>query len=208
LNVFYQGSKKSEWSSIPTENMEPFFRTVSLILADQIRHIVEESVKDFLLMLSGNVVLASKRTENGKPLTFLIKLALEDGKIKMDPSFQEVQITVETLFDMLLVAADRVPKIETQLFSNGTAAALPNRIGAINSKPDQCIKIAFETSLARFVEISRLSLKNSMNRLFEAPLHYISEFDKHRALINRSAELDLLEFLKTEPTHDRMAEVL
>ncbi|KAJ3105677.1 Dynein heavy chain 7, axonemal [Phlyctochytrium planicorne] len=206
LNIFYQGSKRNEWSSIPTDKMEGFFRTVSLILGDQLRQIVAQSVEDFLFLFDGSVTAASQRIESGKPLSFIIRLLLEDSKVKFEPSASEIISTVEGLFDMLLVAADRIPKVETQLFSNGSTTNATGRAGLLSVKPDQCIRVAFEATLPAIVEKARSELRNNLQRLLEAPKVYAVEFDKHKSLISRTAEHDTAEFLRAENTQDKLFE--
>ncbi|KAJ3193186.1 Dynein heavy chain 7, axonemal [Irineochytrium annulatum] len=207
LNVFYQGSKRNEWSSIPTEKMEVFFRTVSFILADQLRHIVRESIADFLGLFDGTVVSASERVEGGKPLTFSVRLVLDEGRLRFEPSSAEIISTVEALFEGLLLAADRLPKIETQLFSSGSGTSnVGSRVGASNMKPDQCIRVAFEQTWPKVVEDAKIELRANLIRLLEAPKIYSAEFEKHKSLISRSAENEMIEFLKTEQPQDKLYE--
>jgi dynein heavy chain len=206
LNVFYQGSKRNEWSSIPTERIELFFKTVSFILADQLRYIVEQSVTDFVNLFDGNVASAAQRVEGGKPLAFAVRLVLDGTGLRLEPSPAEILGTVETLFDLLLVAADKIPRIETQLFANGAVPNSNNRAGTMNVKPDQCIKVQFEGTLPAFTENARRTLRASLQKLLEAPQAYMSEFDKHKSLISRSAENDLAEFLSVEQTFEKMSE--
>ncbi|KAI8615245.1 dynein heavy chain and region D6 of dynein motor-domain-containing protein [Chytriomyces sp. MP71] len=208
LNVFYQGSKKNEWSSIPTDRLECFFRAVSLILSDQLRYIVEESVKDFVGMFDGSVVTAARRVEGGKPLQFSVKLLLDDNKLRFEPAMCDILTAVETLFDLLLVATDRIPKIETQLFSNGMATTNinNNKLVTMTVKPDQCIRVAFESTLPAFTENARKTLRANLQGLFEPPHKYVTEFDRHNGLITHTLDADVEEFLKIDQTHDRMAD--
>ncbi|KAJ3389327.1 Dynein heavy chain 7, axonemal [Entophlyctis sp. JEL0112] len=209
LNVFYQGSKKNEWSSIPTERLEAFFRTVSLILADQLRYIVEESVNDFVGMFDGSVVTAAKRVEGGKPLHFSVRLVADKDKIKFEPATTDILSTAESLFDVLLTSIDKIPKIETQLFSNGIPTMNINnsKLVTMTVKSEQCIKVDFEATLPIFTQHARDSLRSNMQRLFESPNIYIAEFDRHAPLITKSLDCEVTEFLQIEGlTHDRMAD--
>ncbi|KAJ3198757.1 Dynein heavy chain 7, axonemal, partial [Entophlyctis luteolus] len=211
LNVFYQGSKKNEWSSIPTERLEAFFRTVSLILADQLRYIVEESVNDFVGMFDGSVVTAAKRVEGGKPLHFSVRLVADKDKIKFEPATTDILSTAESLFDVLLTSIDKIPKIETQLFSNGIPTMNINnsKLVTMTVKSEQCIKVDFEATLPIFTQHARDSLRSNMQRLFESPNIYIAEFDRHAPLITKSLDCEVTEFLQIEGlTHDRMADVM
>ena len=177
-------------------------------MSDQLRHIVEQSVNDFISMFDGTVSSAAQRVENGRPLTFAIRLVLDEEKIRFEPSLTEIIGTVETLFDHLLVSADRIPKIETQLFSNGASININSRVGAINIKPDQCIKVAFENTLPKFTEKARNLLISNLQKLLEAPQFYLNEFDRHKFLVTKTADNEVTEFLKIDQTHDRMAEVI
>ncbi|KAI9347975.1 dynein heavy chain and region D6 of dynein motor-domain-containing protein [Zopfochytrium polystomum] len=206
LNVFYIGSRRNEWSSLPTERMEPFFRTIALILADQLRHIVRESVNDLLCVFDGDIVSAVGEVDNGRPPAFSMRLVLDNEEIKFEPSFHEIISTAEALFDQLITAADRIPKIETQLFSSGNMPNMSNRAGAFAIKPDQCIRVDFEATLPAFTKAARSLMVQKLQKLFEAPRAYASEFDKHRSLVDRSADLEVTEFLRNEQAHDRMSE--
>ncbi|KAJ3027401.1 Dynein heavy chain 7, axonemal, partial [Rhizophlyctis rosea] len=159
LNIFYQSSKRSEWSLIPTSRMEPFFRTITCILGDQLRHIVRESLRDFCTLFDGNPTTIPKTYPTGSGVSFSVRLVLEDQKYKFDPPLSEIQTTVEQLFDALLTAADRIPKIETQLFSTGQSSLTTTRAGMMNVKPEQCIRVAFEGTYPGIVRGLREGLR-------------------------------------------------
>ncbi|RKO94242.1 dynein heavy chain and region D6 of dynein motor-domain-containing protein [Blyttiomyces helicus] len=204
LNVFYQGSKRNEWSHIHTERMEGFFRMVSFILGDQLRHIVRASVRDFLDLFDGNVATVGKRCEGARPVSFALRLQLDDTKLRLDPVPADVQATVEALLEGLLVAADRVPRIETQLFSTGQPTSTNARSGIANVRPEQCIRVAFEATFPTFVADCKAELKKNLTRLLTAPQVYLHEFDRHGALVTKLADVDVSEFLKSEPSAEAM----
>ncbi|TPX68902.1 hypothetical protein SpCBS45565_g02819 [Spizellomyces sp. 'palustris'] len=205
LNVFYQGTKRNEWSSIPTERMETFFRTVSFILANQLRLIVSRSLEDFLSLFDTDNRPVGKTLGNSQPLSFVVRLVLDDTKVIFEPSAKDILTTVDGLLDALLVAADRVPKIETQLFSTGQTVT-STRAGIMNLKPEQCIKVTFAETFPVVVEEARERLKSVITKRLQLPQVYLQEFDKHRAIIGKTAEKDVAIFLTTEPTSDKMME--
>ncbi|KAJ3286989.1 Dynein heavy chain 7, axonemal [Borealophlyctis nickersoniae] len=206
LNVFYQGSKRNEWASISTDRMEVFFRTISCILGDQLRYIVHESVKDFVSLFDGDVTTISRRYEGGSPVSFAVRLLLEDTRLRFDPSTQEIASTVEGLLDALMLAAERIPKIETQLFANGQTTATSTRAGMTNVKPEQCIRVAFENTYPEIVREARAKLTESLEKLLQTPHDYIREFEKHNMLINKSSENGVNEFLQNDNPQDKMME--
>eukprot|EP00842_Homolaphlyctis_polyrhiza_P003265 jgi/Hompol1/393/HPOL_001324-RA len=210
LNVFYQGSKRNEWSSIPNDRMEAFFRTISLILGDQLRYIVRESLREFTSLFEMNVAPVAN-SDNGvppgsRPIMFTIRMILEDTKIKFDPPTSEIQSVIESLMDTLLCAADRIPKVETQLFASGQAATANSRIGMNPVKPEQCIRVAFESTFPRLVEQTRTALRANLTKLLSAPYTYLSEFDKHKPLISKASDVDVTEFLSNENSQEKMME--
>ncbi|KAJ3254160.1 Dynein heavy chain 7, axonemal [Boothiomyces macroporosus] len=200
LNVFYQGSKRKEWTSIPNDRMESFFRLVSLLLADQIRYIVEKSALEYLDLFD--------HSENkfqhisGKPVNFLIRMVLDDTKIKLEPSVLEIQSTVESLLDLIFTTADKIPKIETQLFATGQTVTTNRMLN--NVKPDQCIRVAFEETFPAFVSQIRKTLKDRVSKLLEAPVLYLADFDKHKSLITRASDFDVTEYLSSDKSYDSM----
>ncbi|KAI9203090.1 dynein heavy chain and region D6 of dynein motor-domain-containing protein [Polychytrium aggregatum] len=207
LNIFYQGSKRNEWSSIPTEKMEVFFKTVSFIMGDQLRHIVHMSILDFVALfeetLPSRIV---NQIEGAHQLAFSIKLVMEDTKLRYEPATQEIQTAIEGLLDQLLVAADRIPKVETQLFSSGAQPTATSRVTAAVVKAEQCIPVAFEATFPKIVAEARERLRTNLSKMLQYPHIYLQEFDRHRSLINRAAESDLADFLSHDNTQEKLME--
>ena len=205
LNIFYQGSKRREWTSIPNDRLESFFRTVSLLLADQIRNVVEQSALDFLSLFDTASIQKYPGLEAAKCVTFSMKMVLDESRIKLEPSVSDVQSTIEGLLDSLFVAADLIPKVETQLFATGQSSN-NNRVGINPVKPDQCIHVAFEETYPEFTAKTRKTLRSRIAKLLETPVTYLSEFDKHRSLVTKASDLEVTEFLSVERTQEVLME--
>jgi dynein heavy chain, axonemal len=206
--VFYVGAKRQEWTSIPNNQVEAFFRMLSLILADQIRHVVRETVLDFVAMFDLVEMTARFKLEHAHPVSFSIKPILDDRRIKFDPQTSEIESNVLGLLDLIFTAADKIPKIETQLFATSQAPNTnsSNRMNPV--KADQCIQVNFEATYPAFCKSVRAKLKGHLSKLLAAPHAYLSEFDKHSSLINKRSELDVVDFLKVESSQDKMMDVL
>ncbi|KAI9090456.1 dynein heavy chain and region D6 of dynein motor-domain-containing protein [Phlyctochytrium arcticum] len=205
LNVFYQGTKRNEWSSIAPDRVEIFFRTISLILADQLRVIVHKSLLDLVALIEGLAQPASKGGETSQPLSFVVRLLLDDNKVSCEPSARDILSTVESITDALLVAADRIPKIETQLFSTGQNIT-STRSGMMNLKPDQCIRVAFAETYPAIVRKARETIRDVVGLRMQAPHNYLPEFDRHQALILKTAEKSVTLFLESDPPPDKLME--
>ena len=186
--------------------MEGFFHTVSFILADQLRHVIRASVQDFLILFNGNLLALSQQAENAKPLQFTVRLTLEETKIRFDPPVNEIQTVIEGLFDAMLLALDKVPKIETQLFFSGQNANINNRAALSALKPEQCVRIGFEATFPQLVADAQKSLKAHISNCLQLPVNYLSDFDKHKSVINRGSDNEVTSFLQLELTQDRIME--
>lgn len=206
LNIFYQGSQKKEWTSIPNDRLESFFRTVSLLLADQIRHIVRHTALDFLAIFDTASLQNYPGLENARGVSFTMKMVLDEARIRLDPSVIDIQGTIEALLDSIFVAADSIPNIETQLFTTAQIPISANKVGLNPVKADQCIKVAFEETYPEFVADTRRILRMRVSKLLEAPVIYMGEFDRHKSLIGTGSEIDVTEFLSVDRTQDAMME--
>ena len=206
LNVFYQGSKKDKWMLISPDRIQAFFRMISFIIADQLRQLIHLSLKDFVDVFDGGIGNESRMIENGQPVSFIARIILEDVDVKLEPSMNEIQSTVENFVDQLLVSVDRIPKIETQLFSN-MANVNTNSKGALSLlKPEYCINVAFESTFPGFVKENKTRLSRALSRQLNLPILYLKEFDKHKSIIDKSSQEEVSEFLKIEQPQERYME--
>ncbi|KAJ3371980.1 Dynein heavy chain 7, axonemal [Kappamyces sp. JEL0680] len=205
LNVFYQGSKRKEWTSIPNDRLEAFFKTISLLMSDEIRYIVHQSALDFVAMFDTASVQTYAGLENAHGICFSMKMVLDDTRIRLEPSNADIQGTVEALLDSIFTAADGIPKVETQLFATGQTAT-STKAGVNPVKPDQCIKVAFEETFPETVAKIRKTLRDRLAKHLDAPVLYLNEFDKHRSLVIRQAENDVADFLAIERSQEAMME--
>lgn len=203
LTLFYQGAKRHEWTNIPTSRMECFFRSLSLIMADQLRYIVQKSAEDFVSLFDGSQI---KQGESPKKLDFSIRLVLDEQQIRFEPTMPELQSAIEGILDTLFQAIDKVPRIETQLFSHGQNAT-GNRSLLLNAKPEQCIKVAFEATFPDWCSKIRARLRGHLTRNLQGPTNYIVEFDKFKPLVTKAAYAQVTHFLEDAPTVEQLMEV-
>ncbi|KAL7748727.1 hypothetical protein RI367_005881 [Sorochytrium milnesiophthora] len=208
LNIFYQGTRKSAWASIQPSRLQDFFLLVSLLLADTLRYIIRESVLDFLRMFEP---VSTSTSQYGAPLQFALRFFVDQDTMKMEPVPDDIQATVENLFEQVLTAADRIPKIETQLFatnkgdsasgghiSAGTTIALHSTRAGGNAHlaPEKCIKVAFEETYPDFVREARSTLRSRLVDLLRPPQQYLREFDRHHCIINGEYNRNVDTFLQ------------
>lgn len=196
LNIFYQGSKKKVWTSIANDRLESFFRMISLIMCDQIRQIIKQTALDYISLFD-----PLQGVDGTKGIKFGIKVVLDDIKIKLDPSTADIQSTLESLLDLIFIAGDKIPKIETQLFVGNNIKS-----GAPVVKQDQCLNICFEQTFPGFCTVIRKKLTLLLKRALQTPTLYLNEYDVHKALISRASDVDVTEYLATPKSQDSMME--
>ncbi|KAJ1549535.1 Dynein heavy chain 7, axonemal [Cladochytrium tenue] len=173
---------------------------------DQLRHIVRESLKDLLDVFDGDYATAARKVPNGRPLSFHVRLSLDDDTIKFEPPLQDLAATAGLIFEQLLVAADKIPKVETQLFGTGGSQNTGNRAASTVLKPEHFVRVAFAATLPTFTTQAKETMIGRLWQLFEAPTAYLNEFDRHKSLITRAVEIGVTDFLLREPNFDAMAE--
>ncbi len=199
--------------------MQVFFRMVSFLLANELRLLVKKSLSDFVQMFDANVTTAASLIKNATPLSFIIRMVLDDTTIRLDPSVEDVQSTAESFIDQILTCVDQIPKIETQLFSNFANSSLGNpggyntqnsrMVGNVNQtlKPENCINVAFEDTYPSFVKKCRQDLAKCVKQQLQFPTDYLSEFDKHRSLIDKSVYKDVENLISGEFHAEHLMEV-
>lgn len=180
---------------------------VSFILADQLRSLVRASLSDFVALFDGNVGTSARLLPNAVPITFVTRAVLDKHSVRLEPKMQEIQTVVESFVNMLVVAVDQIPKIETQLFSNSTSNVGNAKPGTITLKPEQCIRVAFEETFPDFVEKCRSQLSSDLKNHLAQPKLYLKEFDRHKPLIEDTVHEQVTAFLNTDPNQEKMMEV-
>jgi len=195
---------------ITPDKSEAFFKTISLIMSDQLRFIVNKSIEDFVLLFECDRNKFVKRIPNAAPPLFIIKLQLEDNKIIFEPSLDDIYSTIVSLFNQMIVSANNIPLIETQLFRNGNSNSFNSnsRNEYLQVKSELNLKVEFEQTYPQIVQNNKEKLNEYLTRLLKKPEEYLNEFNNHIDLINKNEEAYVDEFLAQEHTHDELMKVI
>jgi hypothetical protein len=163
-----------------------------------------EEFVDMFVPLSDFKGRSGSRMHEKMPM-FNVKLLVDGNKLKFEPSLNEVQSTVELLFDQLLLAANHIPKLDVYLFSAQPSENIMEV--SSNTPPEQCIKVAFEDTYPDMVNNERNRLKKYLYRLAQEPNSYLVEFQRHSDLINLTAEEAVNNFLEGDQSAAKEIEV-
>lgn len=170
---------------------------VSLIIADQLRSIVRKSADDFVAIFAENSALLTKLCAGAVPILFSVKQVLHKDTIRLEPTTDDIQSCIEGLLDQLLISADGIPRVETQLFSNmgsSSSAVKPNTV----FKPNQCVLVDFEATFPEYTKRIKEKLRDSLSVQLQEPQEYIQKFRRHSNLIEKSALTEIKEYLTQE----------
>jgi len=178
-------------------------------MSDQLRYIVNKSIEDYVLLFECDRNKLVKKVPDAVPPLFIIKLLLDDNKLIFEPSLDEVFSTITALFNQMIVSADNIPLIETQLFRNGNSNSFNTntRNEYLQVKPDHNLKVEFEQTYPEIVNSNRIKLNEYLKILLKEPEEYLNEFNEHLDLINKNEETYVDEFLAQEHTHDELMKV-
>ncbi|ORX87075.1 hypothetical protein BCR32DRAFT_215666 [Anaeromyces robustus] len=204
LTLFYKNN--NGYTIITPDKSEAFFRTISLIMSDQLRYIVNKSIEDFVLLFECDRNKFVKRIPNASPPLFIIKLLLDDNKLIFEPSLDDVFSTIISLFNQMIIAANNIPLIETQLFRNGNSNSFNSnsRNEYLQIKSELNLKVDFEQTYPEIVQENRNKLNEYLTKLLKEPEEYLNEFNDHMDLINKNEEEKVNQFLAEEHTHEEL----
>lgn len=208
LTLFYKNN--NGYKLITPDKSESFFRTISLIMSDQLRYIVYKSIEDYVLLFECDRNKIVKRLPNAKPPLFIIKLLLDDNKLVFEPTLDDIFSTLVSLFNQMIVSADNIPLIETQLFKNGNTNSLNknSRNGYTQVVSELNIKVEFEKTYPKIVYENKEKLNNYLKKLLKEPEEYLKEFNDHIDLINKNEEENVNEFLSNDHTQEELMNVI
>lgn len=189
LNVFYQGHRKVEWTSIAPNRMEMFFRTVTFLLSSFLRTVIARSVDAFCNLFCD---------PNQSSVQFLVKCVPDENEksIKFEPPLDGLFSTVASIFEHLTRALERCPRVETQLFSHERSFKNAGSAASV-----QMIPVDFPLINARDLEDKLQAIRVSITSKLDAPKMHVERFDKFHHLLTDSDDLDVGRFLENAANH-------
>lgn len=209
LNIFYKDQIRSQWAKILHNRMENFFRAISLIMANQLRILVEETIKEFLKLLFSPANDAIFEAVKGHPPVFAVKLALAGDNMRFEPSLDDLHSVAEELFERIITSLDRIPRVESQLFT--TSVSADNGDGKAGSRnqysPDICVNVSFQKTYPDFVARYRKELQQGLKAIIKIAEAHCSVYEDHTLYINQKAFKDVDAFLNSNQPLSKQVDV-
>jgi len=218
INTFYL-SKPNSKNWIGNERVANFFNLVNFILESQLTEIIGQSIPEFLNLFQAD----------DPGYTILVKFILAETEIRMEPSLTEILTTCKSLLDNLLLALEKVPKVQTQIFVTGkdnpnqqqqqqqppsTPQLQPqqqekNLSSSVNYKSrlkapsaEKFIVIDYERKYPNVVKEAKIKLRQRITEIFTKCIDHIQVFNSHKPLITNQLQQVNDEFLKKEFSFD------
>ncbi|CAH1790213.1 unnamed protein product [Owenia fusiformis] len=187
-NIFYQGNKRKQVpSNHDQERLESFFNCAATMMTQHLQDLALDSINDY----SNLLVQPKTSTRAYEHSGFILRLVLDNTEIKYEPNFQDFEIVLLNVYDVMIKAASIVPRVETKLYSEWGG----------DKNHMYLSPVILENILTRHKE----SVKAVIEKESAGPIHHSKLYDKYNFLISKQAEADVEQFLQEDHTFNEYA---
>ena len=187
-NIFYQAVKHK---LIPnTEDFEiaySFFNSLAVLMTNQLQSLAVSSLEEYTQLLMPN------KSSFAKPFShpgFIIRLVLEGDQIKFEPDFNDFNLILLNVFDLMLKAIMSIPRVEAKIYAE---LHTENRF----LEPIVCTNIINNLK----AKVSKVITDQSYG-----PFEHVKLYIKYSSLISRQADAEVADFLSKDHTFDKFVE--
>ncbi|KAJ1187209.1 hypothetical protein NDU88_003988 [Pleurodeles waltl] len=191
-NIYYQGNKRKQVpSNANSAKLESFFNTAAALMTTQLQSLALLSIQDYTDL----IVQPPKSVRAFEHSGFIMRLILDNGSIMFEPNFEDYEIVLLNVYDVMIKAVNLVPRVETKLYSEWTG-----------NKQNATLKPII---LDEILEEHKMKIKEEVAKESHLPREHVNLYDKYNSLISKQADLDVDQFLTEEHTFDEtMREVI
>jgi dynein heavy chain, axonemal len=113
-NIFYQGNKKKLVpSSSDPYKQKSFFDCVACLMTSNLQTLCLNSLIDYESLYVSPRTSIRKYEHSG----FIMRLILGDNEIKYEPSFNDFEISMLNMIEIIIKSCSNIPRVETKLYS-------------------------------------------------------------------------------------------
>ncbi|XP_076451419.1 dynein axonemal heavy chain 7-like [Babylonia areolata] len=176
--IFYQGNKRKQVpSNKEHEKLVSFFNCAATLMTDNLQQLTLNSISDYTDLLCQPPTSTRAFEHSG----FVLRMILDDTQIKFEPHFEDFEVVLLNVYDVIVKAAGVVPRVETKLYSEWQ-----------KSKAKAYLKpVVLEGIMKRHKqEVADMLKKESVR-----PIEHSKMYDKYDFLITRQADTDVDQFM-------------
>ncbi|XP_052236951.1 dynein axonemal heavy chain 7-like isoform X2 [Dreissena polymorpha] len=184
-NIFYQGNKRKQVpSNQDQEKLESFFNCAATLMTENLQLLTLLSLKDYQDL----IVQPPTSTRAYEHPGFIMRLILDNTQIKFEPTFNDFEVILLNVFDVMIKASQVVPRVETKLYSEWSG-----------DKSKATLKPVI---LEDILERHKVAVRELIKQESIGPIEHSKIYDKYNFLISKQADTDVEQFLKETHTFD------
>ncbi|XP_069839698.1 dynein axonemal heavy chain 7 isoform X1 [Dendropsophus ebraccatus] len=190
-NIYYQGNKRKQIPSNGNyKKLESFFNCAATLMTEQLQSLALLSMQDYtdLIVQPPDSVRAYEHPG------FIIRLILDNVSIKFEPNFNDFEVVLLNVYDVMGKAVSLVPRVETKLYSEW----------------DHQSKFTLKPIIPEeILEEHKRKVKEFVAQESLLPKEHLKLYDKYNFIITKQADLDVQQFLaETHTFEEIMREVM
>ncbi|KAA0715776.1 Dynein heavy chain 7, axonemal [Triplophysa tibetana] len=198
-------------SKTSVTRLRSFYNCVATLMTSQLQSLALESIQDYTHLIAqdpANILINPLDLESNKLFSFLklsvrtcdhlgfvIKLVLDDHSIQFEPVFEDFEVALVNVYNMMLKSISLIPRVEPQLLHSERPD--PETHGTL--KP---------IVLPEILKAQQQKVRQVIRAESTRPLEHIRLYDKYAPLVSQQADEDMAQFLQEQHSfHELMMEV-
>ncbi|XP_053554548.1 dynein axonemal heavy chain 7 [Bombina bombina] len=185
-NIFYQGIKRKQLPSNKNyKKLTSFFNCAATLMTEQLQSLALVSMQDYTDLIIQPLDSVRAFEHPG----FIMRLILDNMSIKFEPNFNDFEIVLLNVYDIMIKAVNLVPRVESTLFSEWDQQTKPTLKPII---------------LEEILEEHKTRVRQFIASESFLPKEHLKLYDKYSFLISKQADLDVDQFLSENHTFEEI----
>nr|XP_055071765.1 dynein axonemal heavy chain 7 [Misgurnus anguillicaudatus] len=162
-------------SNTNVAQLQSFYNCVATLMTSQLQSLVLESIQDYT-----NLITQDPLSVTCEHLGFVVRLVLDQKKIKFEPDFKVFEVALLNVYDVMLTSISLIPRVDTERPDSETQSSL---------KP---------VVLPEILEAQQQKVRQVIRAESARPLEHVRLYDKYALLVSQQAEEDVTQFLQEQ----------
>lgn len=163
-----------------------FFGSIAILMSNQLRDLVVDSLDELVQFFEqykeGNNFENYEDFDYKRKAALIIKLYIDDPKIEFQPVFKKIETLIMNCFNFIIKSSEELPRVEVELFPFPDYKKYVLR----TIRPDEELFHLFTQRALAVYEANKIG-----------PQRYLDTYKKYNDFMNKKAEQDVANFLKS-----------